>query len=122
MPYTIVANDSLQIIEISYRGTITGEDLQKAAIERIAASKSNSYYRCLANLSGSTLSASLLNIHNLPEVQFEEEAMNIETKIAILTHNENEMAEYFASVSRNRGWKVNTFTNRTAALEWLQTK
>jgi len=122
MPYTIVANDSLQIIEISYRGTITGEDLQKAAIERIAASKSNSYYRCLANLSGSTLSASLLNIHNLPEVQFEEEAMNIETKIAILTHNEDEMAEYFASVSRNRGWKVNTFTNRTAALEWLQTK
>lgn len=119
MPYTIITNTPLQIIELSYHGIVTGEDLKNAAAERIASSKINSFYRCLADLSGSTLNASLLNIHNLPDVQFEKEAMSLDTKIAIVTRREVEMAEYFASVCRNRGWKVDTFTERTVAIAWL---
>mgnify|MGYP000724602544 CR=1 FL=1 len=119
MPYTLTTNDSLQIIEIRYHGIVSGEDLKRAVVERVAVSESNNYHRSLADLSGLELSASLLNIHNLPEVQYEEEAMNPDTKIAIMTLHEHELAEYFAAVSRNRGWQVKTFTDRTEALEWL---
>jgi len=122
MPYTLTPNDSLQITEISYHGVVTGEDLKNAFVEAIATSISNGFVRSLADLSGSTICASLLNIHNLPDVLFEKESMDPDAKIAIITpatHHEIEMVEYFAAVSRNRSWKVDTFNNRAAAIEWL---
>jgi len=122
MAYNLDVNQSLKIIEFVQYGDLTSEDLENGHADVIALANSENLHRRLVDMSRITISASLLNIHDIPDVRFEEDKLNPDTKIALIcatTQREIEMTEYFAAVSRNRGWAVATFGNRTEALEWL---
>ena len=122
MAYTITKNDSLQIIELIYEGYVSGKELQKGSDERIALSLKENITLGIVDLSNSTSDASLLSVHDIPDVVFEEQDQDPNTKTALIrpksTHD-YEMAEYFVAAARNRGWNIHMFANRAEALAWL---
>ena len=122
MPYTITKNCDMGIIELVYTGTVSGEELEKATRESIAKSFEENLNRTFVDVSDITLSNTLLEIHNIPDVQFNEGEFDRNGRTAIVrpkSKHEYEMIEYFAAVSRNRGWNIYTFADRDEALAWL---
>ncbi len=68
------------------------------------------------------LEASLLKLHDVADVVFVKEREDPSNRIAIISpasEHDKEMVEYFASVSRNRGWNVRTYSSRAEGIGWL---
>jgi len=122
MPHTITINSELGIVELAYTGVVSGEELAIATRESLSKSLEENLSRTFVDVSDITLSNTLLEIHNIPDVQFNEGEFDRNGRTAIFrptSKHEYEMIEYFAAISRNRGWNIYTFSDRDEALAWL---
>jgi len=122
MPVKVKENSGLKIIEVFYSGITTSKDMKEATSQSITTMSETGINKILIDMRGIKLDTSLMDIHDMPDKQYEQEGLDSDSRIAMIyagTAIENELIDYFASVSRNRGWKVSTFSEHSDAIKWL---
>ena len=122
MPWSYKHNPKLQIIEAAYTGNTTAQDLQESTSEFITLEKENGINRFLVDTSEMVLSASLADLYNLPDKQYLEEEADRTGCVALILPTaikEKEAALFFETACKNRGWKVQTFSEYQEAVNWL---
>jgi len=124
MSWTIKYNENLQIIELTYLGRVTGEEIKEAAVARIKMGKNKGATKFLIDTKNmETDESATLDIYDVPEQIFPEEKFNRTNHIAILepeSPTSKEMVNFFIAVCVNRGWLAMTFHDRESAVKWLQ--
>ena len=122
MPWNYEENPKLQIVEVVYEGEVTADDLHKSTSRFIAIEKEKGMIKFLVDTTGSKFTASLTDLYSLPTTQFVEENADRLGQVAILlpTNPEaREAVQFYETVCKNRGWRVQTFSERQEAVNWL---
>ena len=123
MGWRIMYNESSDIIEITYSGYITGQDLREAATKRISLQKETGSRLILSDATQVIRNPSIAEILHLPDKLYPEYGAGRDSRIAlVLPKNKKEAQElghFFKIVAKNRGWFVETFYDRQEALNWL---
>ena len=78
MPWTYEINPTLQIVEVAYTGNTTARDLQESTSAFIALEKKEGLNRFLIDTSEMELTASIMDVYNLPDKQYLEEAAEMD--------------------------------------------
>jgi len=121
MSFAIKHKPSPGIIEVIFRGFTTGDDLREATTKCISMEKETGTTRFLIDAVEVNLAASITDLYNLP-VQFEDEKANRESRTAVIlpkSPRARRDAEFCETACRNRGWSVQTFSERQGAIDWL---
>ena len=122
MPWTYNINATLHIVEVAYSGSTTARDLQESTSVFIALEKEQGINRFLIDTSEMELTASIMDIYNLPDKQYLEEAAERSGRVALMlptTARETEAVNFYETVCKNRGWQVKTFFEHQEAVDWL---
>ena len=122
VPWEYKHNSTLQIIEVVYSGRITARDLRESTSELIALEKDKGINKFLVDTSAMNLAASLMDVYELPEKQYLDENADRRGLVALLlpiSQREKEVARFYETDCKNRGWNVQTFSNRDDAVGWL---
>ena len=122
MPYTMKYDDALGIIELVYKGPTSGCDLKESTSEAILLARQSNTLRCLIDVSGMDLKASLSDIIGLPAKQYEEEDLSRQSRVAILlpaSYETTAAVRFFETACYNRGWQMRIFPERRSAVAWL---
>ena len=110
------------IIEIIYSGEVTGMDIREATEKRISLQKETGATRVLADASQSLGGPSTMEIYDLPDKIYPEYKSRRDTRIAFILpahQRSKELAHFFQTAAKNRGWLIELFKNREDALFWL---
>ena len=122
MAYTLVPDAERDIVEIVYSGAITAQTLRAATAEALALQKRTGALNFLINADGWDLSASLVDVYELPAKTYWQEDLDRRTRIALIrphAASAEQGALFFQDACRNRGWNARVFDNRAAAIDWL---
>lgn len=122
MTWTIKQNEQSGIMEIAFTGPTTGRDLKEATSKAIGLSKELSATKVLIDVTRMKVLASTLDIYYLPEIQYVEEGLDRRVRIALIqpdTLREKNDVRFYETACVNRGWRVQTFSGRDAAIGWL---
>lgn len=109
------------IVETTQSGTVTDEGLNEETRAGAELIQAHACSRYLSDYSRATLDVTDMAVFALPSVQ-ENVALPRSTCIAVLappTERGREAAEFYETVSRNRGWTAKWFYDRDKAIEWL---
>ena len=83
MPYTITHDTELDLVELTFIGSITGADLKEATTNCSKLQKVTGVRRFLVDGSDWDVVASAVDIYDLPDKQYWNERIQIETRIAV---------------------------------------
>ena len=122
MSYTINHNAALGVIELTYRGLITGADLKEATSKCISLSKQTGTTKFLVDEVGMELAASVVDLFDLPDKQYKDEGANRQGRVAIIlpaSKAARTPVQFYAIACQNRGWLVCVFEERPSAMNWL---
>ena len=124
MSWYVKYNQYIEIIEVVLFGYVTGEDLRKAALERIRLQEQFGKIHVLADASRiERLVAGVYEVHDLPAQLYDNAKATRAACLALLLpgpKDAREKANHYATACTNRGWHVQLFDNRLKAVEWLQ--
>jgi len=121
MPWTLVYDEALGIIELSLVGVVSGADLRAATQQGFAMSGELEVVRCIVDATDQEETGTILDLYQLPAL-YEEVGLDRTARIALLppTRAElHELAAFYETVCVNRGWSVKVFPTREGAIEWL---
>ena len=122
MPWSYKHNPTLQIVEVFYSGEITARDLGESSSALIALEKEKGMNWFLIDATEMKLTASLLDVYDLPTKQYLEESADRFGRVAVLLPScskTREAVQFYETVCKNRGWMVQVFSNRQEAIDWL---
>ena len=122
MPWTSKHNPALQIVEVVYAGEITARELHESSSAFIALEKEKGINWFLVDATKMKLTASLLDVYDLPTKQYLEEKADRLGRVAVILPScskTREAVQFYETVCRNRGWMVQTFSKRQEAVDWL---
>jgi len=122
MTWAIKQNDQSGIIQVTFTGPTTGQDLRDATSKAIELSKELSITKVLVDVSQMEVLASTIDIYNLPNIQYVEEGLDRRVRVALIqpdTLKERNDVHFYETACVNRGWQVQTFPGRDAAIAWL---
>ena len=122
MSWKINYDKDSSIIEVTYIGNVSGMDIREATEKRISVQAETGATRVLADASQSLGGPSTMEIYDLPDKIYVEYESRRDTRIAfILPTNKQsrELANFFQTAAKNRGWMIELFENREDALFWL---
>jgi len=122
MPWSANYNKTLCLIEIEYTGVTTAQELQESTTHCIALGKEKDTKRFLVNAIDMELSATMMDIYNIPTKQYVDEEADPMGRLAIIAPNSArgiQAAKIFEIVCRSNGWMAKVFENDQAALGWL---
>jgi hypothetical protein len=125
LPWKISQDPANGLIELVFHGPVSGKDLRKAASECIALGEqvgAKKFLMVLSDLVEIELNASLFDLLDLPNRQFEQEGVERHSRNAVVipaTHKARESMRFYETASRNRGWQVRMFSERQEAVGWL---
>ena len=125
MSWNINYSEELGIIEITYTGDVTGFDLLEATAARISMQKETGATLVLADASQSLDGPPTMDLYNLPDRIYPDHESRRDTRIAFILpkhKNSRELATFFQTAARNRGWIIELFEDRKSALSWLESK
>lgn len=124
MTGTFEIHRDLGIVEIVYEDETTAEDLRETTSACISMEKTQGINRFLVDCTSMRLSASVMDLYDLPDQQYVEEEADPHGRVAVIIphgHPAEEMARFYETVCVNRGWMVRVFPSRASATEWLTT-
>lgn len=123
MASTLNYNSKFNIIEILHTGRTTEADLSAITTKSIALTKEKGIFDVLIDATEIELTASLVDIFDLPAKQYAEEALDHRIRIGLVQPKlakEKKEAQFYETACVNRGWIVKTFSNCNDAIEWLK--
>jgi hypothetical protein len=124
MAWTVEYNDVLQIVELTYSGRTTGEEIKEAAASRMSMGKQKGVTKFLIDTRKVEADGSAtLDIYDVPDKMYPKEHVQYTNRIAILepeSSTSREMVKFYENACVNRGWLVKTFQDRESAVKWLQ--
>ncbi len=124
MPWRYEHNETSGIVEVFYTGNITAQDLRQSTSELIQLEKRDGLNRFLVDASAMSLDAdtSLIDILALPARQYLDEEADRQGCVAVFAPEESnaiDAVRFYETACKNRGWLVQQFPAREAALRWL---
>ena len=124
MPWSYEHHQQSDVVEVLFEGVIDTHDLKSLTTELIQMEKDKGVNRFLLDCTTMELDASvsLIDVYNLPAKQYLEEEADRFAKVAVMhaeSHNTDHAIDFYEMVCQNRGWLVEAFSDRDAALAWL---
>ena len=122
MPFTINHNASLGVIELTYRGLTTGDDLKAATSQCIALGKQTGTAKFFVDEVGMELAASVVDMLHLPTQQYVKEEADRRGRVAVMlpvSEEARKAVRFYELACQNNGWAVRLFSERQSALDWL---
>ena len=122
MSWKIKYNEDTHIIEITYSGNVTGLDLKEAALKRIAIQEETGATMVLADASQSEGAPTTMDLFDLPDKIYQDHKARRDTRIAFILPDgkeSKELAHFFKTAAKNRGWHIELFEDRDSAFSWL---
>lgn len=122
MPFTINHNATLGIIEVTYRGRVSGNELKAATSLCIALGKKTGVIKFFVDEIGMELEASLVDMLHLPTRQYVKEAADRKGRVAVMlpaSEKARESVRFYEIACQNDGWDVRVFSERQSAMDWL---
>ena len=122
MFWSYTHNPSKQIVEVVFSGDICADDLKDATSALISLEKDKALNRFLVDTREMKLSASLVDVYNLPVKQYVEEGADPNGRVALVlsrSSKEKEAGQFYETVCKNRGWDVQAFLELEDAVNWL---
>lgn len=122
MGWYIKYENSSGIIEINYTGDVKDSDLREASKRRISMQEETGSNLILVDASKSRGGPSAMDLYDLPDKIYPESNVRRDTRIAfVLPQREKarELAHFFQTAARNRGWVIELFDYRENAVSWL---
>ena len=122
MPWSYEYNSTFDVIEVAYRGSTSNQDLQESTSKFIDIEHEKGINRFLVDTSDMELEATLLDVHDIPETQYEVEGADREGKVALILSTsrfERQAGLFYRDACQNRGWLVEAFSDRKEAMDWL---
>lgn len=123
MPWQVKRNEELGFIEVAYTGSVTINEVQEATTEALSLATGIGPHFFLADLSDALSRLSVRDIYAMPE-QWEAARATRSNRLACVVPQGAVPAEdlrFYENVTHNRGWKVQVFEARAAAVNWLVT-
>jgi len=123
MPYAVKHDPLLDIIELTLTGSLTSTTLREATTKGVSLQKQTRTTRFLVDPNGAELGASISDIYDLPAEQYPKENLDPRSQIAVIlpaSARAQEIARFYETVCRNRGWNARIFPDRQSAIEWLR--
>jgi hypothetical protein len=121
MPFAVEHLPELDYIEVTFSGVLTAVDLNQATTAGISLAKLNGLTKVLINVNVGEVSASLMDLYDLPE-QYAKEGWLEGSPIAVIlpiTMVARQAASDYEIFCQNRGWNVRVCPDRQAAVAWL---
>jgi len=122
IPHTVKHDRRTGIAELAFHGPITRHDLRASTAECAGLQRKAGVRRFLIDANGWEVTASFFDLVALPEEQYVDEGFDPLSRIAVILPTSPkavEAAQFYRTACANRGWNVQTFAGREAALEWL---
>lgn len=123
MPWNVEYNQTDSIVELTFSGVVTREELQKAIIKRIAVQKENGGNLVLTDASKVDITPLAVDLLDLPNRLFAEQGADRLTRLALVmpeAEAPKSMAKFLETASYNRGWSIHLFEDRQSAFKWLK--
>ena len=121
MPWEVNHNPSLQAVELSLTGAVSGEDLRDGTMQGIRRALELGVSRGLIDAGEQEQTASMLELLDMPAL-YEAEGLPRRIRIALVVPRRvelHEVAEFYETICLNRGWMVHRAASREEAIEWL---
>jgi len=122
MTWSVNHDPVLDIIEVTFTGRVSGAELRDAASQRIALQKELGSERILINASEEELTASSLDVFNLPSGLYVSESASRKSRLALVLPTEKksrEIAQFYETACKKLGWVVQIFSDRQSGVAWL---
>ena len=122
MPYAVKHDPVLNIVEVTFTGSVTGTDLRETTTECSTLQKQTGVTRFLVDGNQWDVVASFVDIYDLPAEQYLNEEVYRESRIAVvLPTSERSLyaAQFYETACQNRGWNAKVCPDRQSALDWL---
>lgn len=122
MGFIVTYDESFSGVEYIFQGPTSGSDIKQATSIGIALCKERHSNRYLINGVDMEVTASVVELFELPTRQYVEEGLDRQSYIAlVLPKNPKsvEDARFYESACFNRGWIVQLFEDRDTAIKWL---
>jgi hypothetical protein len=112
----------LGLIDIVYTGSITNQTHLEASAEAISLAKGEGPHQFLVDCTNAVSRLSAANIYDIPKL-WESVESNRHNRLAIVVPEDAPIqndAQFFESVTTNRGWNVQLCESRELAIAWLK--
>jgi hypothetical protein len=123
LPWSVRYHTSLGVIELIFSGTASASELTAATQSSMRVQAETGADRVLCELSAvDHVSASILDLLELPETLYVEQGASRRTRIALVVPQSaavREAARFYETACMNRGWQARIFSSRGSAMEWL---
>lgn len=125
MPSTVEYNSELGILQCTYEGQVNDVEFEEATIKAITLAKGNNTNLFLIDTLKWEGGATIVGLYKLPTLHDELSADRY-GRVALISPPsdtpEEEAANFYETVCRNRGWNVKIFQNKPEAISWLKNK
>ncbi len=122
MTWKLEYNSELRIIDLVYSGNVSGPDMRETTSRAISLSQEHGITDFLVDASNQEQAGTVTDVHELPQQYVEDGADRQKVRVAYvrpISPDLQELGKFFENVCVNRGWHVQSFTNRRDAIGWL---
>lgn len=122
MTWSVEVNEKLNIVHIVYKGSISETETAEATKKALELATHDGQL-FLADLTEAEVLHSTIDLYNQHKL-WETLGSNRKNDLAVVIKDDDaiwEQLKFFEAVSKNRGWKVQLFTDRQKAIDWLTT-
>jgi len=122
MPYEIGFLEDKGVVTIINTAEIYGEDVVNMTHESFELSQSKQVGSFLVDCTNMISRLGALDIYQLPAI-YEQITSPRTNRVAVLKSNNkdtNRTLEFYKTVCGNRGWLIDIFSDKDAALKWLK--
>jgi hypothetical protein len=121
MPWQAKLVNDPPLVEMTYTGSVTANELHEALVAAASLSKSGKTFFFLADCTDMLGGHSFMDLYNLISL-FDTHGIGREVKEAIIlpaAETTQEATKFYEVACQNRGYNVRSFRERTEALSWL---
>lgn len=129
MSWSVSYNSTRHLIKYVFEGKVLSSELELelelAKSKGISLSLKHNCYDFLIDATGQEQLESITPFYEHAESGYTEEGLDQHSRAAVILPKSPEMrkaSRFYETVCRNRGWRVRSFEDREAAIEWLKPK
>ena len=121
MPYSVLFNTELGIVEAVFSGIVTAEEVRAETAECLVLSRENKTSMFLTDLREADLRLTTVDIVTLPDL-YSSIGSRRPVRMAVMPppHEKGRKdVAFYETVCINQGWTAKVFSERREAIDWL---